>query len=60
MLERFVTLDPSRHDQASGLGLALVAAVAKLHRAQIDLADNAPGLIASLHFPFAETEPADS
>ncbi len=60
VLERFVTLDPSRHDQASGLGLALVAAVAKLHRAQIDLADNAPGLIASLHFPFAEIEPADS
>lgn len=49
-LGRFVRLDPSRGTQGAGLGLALVAAVARMHEAGIDLADNAPGLRARLRF----------
>jgi signal transduction histidine kinase len=37
----------------SGLGLSLAAAVARLHRAQLTLGDNAPGLIVSCEFPAA-------
>ncbi|HEV7608254.1 MAG TPA: HAMP domain-containing sensor histidine kinase [Steroidobacteraceae bacterium] len=35
----------------SGLGLSLAAAVARLHRAQLSLGDNAPGLIVHCQFP---------
>jgi signal transduction histidine kinase len=49
-LERFVRLDPSRGGPGSGLGLALVAAVARMHRAEVLLADNCPGLRATLRF----------
>ena len=35
----------------SGLGLSLAAAVARLHRAQLTLGDNAPGLIVHCQFP---------
>lgn len=48
--ERFVRLDPSRGGDGSGLGLALVAAVARLHGATLALGDNAPGLRAELRF----------
>jgi signal transduction histidine kinase len=44
VLERFVRLDPSRHMPGSGLGLSLVAAVARLHGARLALEDNRPGL----------------
>jgi signal transduction histidine kinase len=37
----------------SGLGLSLAAAVARLHRAQLTLGDNAPGLIVHCEFPAA-------
>jgi signal transduction histidine kinase len=37
----------------SGLGLSLAAAVARLHRAQLTLGDNAPGLIVHCQFPAA-------
>ena len=50
-LGRFVRLDPSRGTPGAGLGLALVAAVARMHGAEVALADNAPGLRASLSFP---------
>lgn len=43
-LKRFGRLDPARHVAGSGLGLALVEAVARLHQGDIRLADNAPGL----------------
>ncbi|MCC6829539.1 MAG: HAMP domain-containing histidine kinase [Novosphingobium sp.] len=43
-LKRFGRLDPARHVAGSGLGLALVEAVARLHQGHIRLADNAPGL----------------
>jgi len=35
----------------SGLGLSLASAVARLHRAQLTLGDNAPGLIVLCEFP---------
>ena len=46
VLERFYRLDQSRTTPGSGLGLALVAAIANLHNTRIELADNAPGLVA--------------
>ena len=46
---RFAQGDPSRGSGA-GLGLALVAAVARLHGARLALEDNAPGLRAVLRF----------
>lgn len=56
MLERFVRLDTSRTTPGSGLGLSLVAAVAKLHRAALKLEDNSPGLKVTLAFEKAPAE----
>ena len=50
VLERFYRLDRSRSTPGSGLGLSLVAAVAKLHGARISLEDNEPGLRVVLEF----------
>ncbi|NIN37629.1 MAG: hypothetical protein GTO67_02630 [Gammaproteobacteria bacterium] len=50
VLERFYRLDRSRSTPGSGLGLGLVAAVAKLHGARIALVDNEPGLRVVLEF----------
>ncbi len=44
VLQRFVRLQPSRSIPGSGLGLSLVAAVARLHGGSIALEDNEPGL----------------
>ena len=52
VLDRFVRLEASRNSPGTGLGLSLVAAVARLHDAKLELADNAPGLKATLLFPF--------
>lgn len=52
-LVRFVRLDPSRGTPGAGLGLALVAAVARMHGADLALTDNEPGLRATLRFPAA-------
>jgi signal transduction histidine kinase len=56
-LGRFVRLDPGRGGSGAGLGLALVAAVARMHDAEIVLADNAPGLRAILRFPDGAPDP---
>jgi len=53
VLQRFVRLDDSRGTPGSGLGLSLVAAVAKLHGIELTLGDNAPGLEVTLAFPAA-------
>lgn len=45
VLKRFVRLDTARSAPGSGLGLSLVAAVARLHRADLTLGDAGPGLI---------------
>jgi signal transduction histidine kinase len=50
VLERFVRLDASRSTPGSGLGLSLVAAIARLHNASLTLEDNAPGLRVTLLF----------
>ncbi|MEO8925874.1 MAG: HAMP domain-containing sensor histidine kinase [Caulobacteraceae bacterium] len=44
LFDRFHRLEASRSTPGSGLGLALVAAVAKLHGAEASLHDAAPGL----------------
>jgi len=49
-VERFVRLEASRHSPGTGLGLSLVAAVARLHDARLELSDNHPGLKASVIF----------
>jgi signal transduction histidine kinase len=51
VLDRFVRLERSRNTPGSGLGLSLVAAVARMHDAKVTLADNEPGLAAKLIFP---------
>lgn len=55
-LQRFVRLDQSRALPGNGLGLSLVAAVARLHGATLILTDaggpkDAPGLAVALTFP---------
>ncbi len=51
VLDRFVRLDESRGGAGAGLGLSLVAAVARLHGAGLALEDNRPGLRVTLRFP---------
>ena len=51
VLRRLYRLDKSRTTQGSGLGLSLVAAIADLHNAKLELSDNEPGLCVSTHFP---------
>jgi signal transduction histidine kinase len=51
VLKRFYRLERSRRAPGNGLGLSLVAAVAHLHGADIEMADNAPGLTFRLRFP---------
>jgi hypothetical protein len=60
VLERFVRLEASRHSPGTGLGLSLVAAVARLHDARFELADNKPGLRATLLFPAGSNRPSSS
>ena len=55
VLKRFYRIERSRSSQGTGLGLSLVAAVAQLHRARLEMQDNGPGLKIRLQFP-----PADS
>ena len=56
VLERFVRLDTSRTTPGVGLGLSLVAAIARQHGARLELTDSRPdatppGLTAVLRFP---------
>ena len=51
VFNRFYRLDAHRDSAGSGLGLSLVAAVAKLHDAAITLDSNNPGLRVSLDLP---------
>jgi signal transduction histidine kinase len=47
VLERFVRLEESRSKPGAGLGLSLVSAVAQLHRGDLLLSDNKPGVRAT-------------
>jgi signal transduction histidine kinase len=50
-LKRFVRLEASRTQPGTGLGLSLIAAVARLHGGKVRLEDNAPGLRAVVVLP---------
>jgi len=50
VLQRFVRLETDRSTVGNGLGLSLVEAVADLHEAVLQLADNLPGLRVALRF----------
>ena len=49
VLRRFHRLDAARATPGSGLGLALVAAIAELHGMRLALADAGPGLLVTLY-----------
>ena len=51
VFRRFYRLEASRGLPGNGLGLSLVAAVAKLHDIHLELEDNAPGLRVVIAFP---------
>ena len=46
-------LENSRSQPGTGLGLSLVAAVARLHNGELRIEDNAPGLKVTLRLPAA-------
>lgn len=52
-LRRFVRLEKSRTQPGTGLGLSLVAAVARLHNGSVRLEDNDPGLRVVVTLPLA-------
>jgi signal transduction histidine kinase len=60
VLKRFYRLEQSRSSLGNGLGLSLVAAVARLHGARIEMLDNAPGLKFRLWFPEPATAPGEA
>lgn len=64
VLERLFRLEQSRTSPGSGLGLSLVAAVAKSHGLELKLEDNMPGLRVTLRFPVQRAlsvpKPADA
>lgn len=49
--DRFVRLETSRTEPGSGLGLSLVAAVARLHGGELTFEDNSPGLKSVIALP---------
>src|SRR5262249_19194960 len=51
VFKRFYRLERSRRTPGNGLGLSLVAAVAHLHSADIEMVNKAPGLEFRLRFP---------
>lgn len=53
VLKPFQRLEASRSTPGSGLGLALVAAIATRHHATLTLGDNEPGLKVTIDFPAA-------
>ena len=53
VVERFIRLEQSRSEPGSGLGLSLVAAVARLHGGELTFEDNHPGLKAVIALPRA-------
>jgi signal transduction histidine kinase len=50
VFRRLYRLEKSRTTPGSGLGLSMVAAIADLHGAKIELGDNKPGLVVKLSF----------
>ena len=58
VFRRFYRGEKSRSTPGSGLGFALVKAVADLHQAQIELVDHAPGLCVVIRFMKSSPSPA--
>jgi hypothetical protein len=58
--QRFYRGETARHTPGSGLGLALVQAVAQLHNGSLALEDAAPGLRAVLTLPVGDEGAADA
>lgn len=56
VFEKFFRLEQSRGSKGNGLGLSLVAAIARIHRARITLEDNQPGLRVRLEFTIMQGE----
>jgi signal transduction histidine kinase len=50
-LQPFVKLQAGEFGEGSGLGLSLVAAIARMHKASLLLSDNEPGLVVTVVFP---------
>ena len=50
VFEPFFRMNPERNALGTGLGLALVHAIASRHRARVTLSDNAPGLRVTIAF----------
>jgi signal transduction histidine kinase len=50
-MKKYGRLEQARTLDGSGLGLALVRAVARLHGGDLSLEDNRPGLRAVMHLP---------
>jgi signal transduction histidine kinase len=53
ILQPFIRLERDRQQAGSGLGLSLVAAVIRLHRATIELLDHQPGLLVRCQLPMS-------
>jgi signal transduction histidine kinase len=51
VLRRFYRLEQHRGQPGNGLGLSLVAAIAKRHQGRLLLSDNHPGLRVTLNLP---------
>jgi signal transduction histidine kinase len=51
VFERFYRTDKSRNSQGSGLGLSMVKAIIEMHKGNIFLSDNNPGLRVTVTFP---------
>ncbi|MBY0406443.1 MAG: sensor histidine kinase, partial [Rickettsiales bacterium] len=53
VFEKFFRMEQSRNTRGNGLGLSLVAAIARIHNAMISLRSGKPGLVVALTFPQA-------
>ncbi|MGH1418233.1 MAG: sensor histidine kinase [Hyphomicrobiaceae bacterium] len=60
VLKRFVRLEKSRTAPGTGLGLSLVAAVSRLHKGEVRLEDNKPGLRVVMTLPIALDKTANT
>lgn len=58
--ERFVRLESARTRPGFGLGLSLVAGVARLHEGTLRLSDAGPGLRATLDLPLSPPAPSSA
>jgi signal transduction histidine kinase len=56
-MKKYGRLEEARTLEGSGLGLALVRAIARLHGGDLTLEDNAPGLRALMHLPNSAEAP---